>query len=63
MRYLTSLLLVIIGVACYLSAPGPVIPYLRKNAANPEDFARGARVAMRVRRCLGIAVIILELAC
>ena len=60
-RYLVSFFLVSIGVACYLSAPGPIIPYLRKKAKNPEDFASGLKIAMTVRRWLGIGVVALGL--
>lgn len=61
MRYFTSLLLMIVGVACYLSPPGQNIPYLRKKAKNPEDFTRGLKIAMTVRRWLGVAAVILGL--
>jgi hypothetical protein len=56
-RYITLLMLLILGLAAFRSAPGPIIPYLHRRAKNPEDFARGLKMAMRVRRALGLFMI------
>jgi hypothetical protein len=53
-RYLSALVLLIAGVAIFKSAPGPIVRHLRSNAKNSEDFARGLRVALMVRRALGV---------
>ena len=59
MRYLTGLLVVTVGVAVYRSAPGPIIPYLRRKTKTPEEFASGLKITMAVRRPRGIVGIIL----
>jgi hypothetical protein len=54
-------MLLIAGVACLKSAPGPIVPYLKSHAKGPKDFARGLKTAMMVRRALGIFGIMLAI--
>lgn len=57
LRYITALVLFILGVCIFRSSPGKIIPYLRKRAKSPAAFSSGLKIAMVVRRALGIFAI------
>ena len=57
LRYITALVLFISGVYIFRSSPGKIIPYLRKHAKSPAEFTSGLKVAMAVRRALGVFAI------
>jgi hypothetical protein len=54
-QYIAALMCLITGVVCLRSAPGRIIPYLRRRARTPKDFESGLKVAMTVRRAMGVA--------
>lgn len=54
-QYTAALMCLIIGVICLRSAPGKIIPYVGRRAKNPKDFESGLKVAMIVRRAMGVA--------
>jgi len=54
LRYIDALVFFIMGVYLLRSSPGKLIPYLRRRANSPADFASGLKVAMAVRRALGV---------
>jgi hypothetical protein len=60
-QYIAALLVFALGVACLRSSPGKIIPYLHKHARSPKDFSSGLKVAMAVRRALGLIGIVLAI--
>ena len=61
LRYIVALMLFILGVYVFRSPPGKIIPYLRKRAKSPSEFTSGLKIAMAVRRAIGVIVIALAI--
>ena len=54
MRFIAAVSVFTLGAICFKSSPGPIVRYLHKHAKSPKDYASGLKVAMTVRRALGI---------
>jgi len=59
MRFIAGVVFFTLGAICFRSSPGPIVPYLHRHTESPKDFASGLKVAMIVRRALGIFIMAL----